>query len=143
VSETRARPDANRCFVCGPDNPAGLRLSFTVGADDVCRSTFTPGADHAGYDRLTHGGILFSALDDVMANWLFLKGVRAHTARCEIRYRQPLATGTTIRLEGRLVRRKGSVALMQGVALRADDGSVVAEADGSFMIVAGEPAAPR
>lgn len=143
MSEGRARPDANRCFVCGPENPVGLRLHFSVGPDDVCRSTFTPGPNHAGYDQLTHGGILFSALDDVMANWLFLKGVRAHTARCEIRYRQPLSTGTTIRLEGRLVRRKGSVAIMQGLALRADDGSVVAEADGSFMIVAGGDTATR
>jgi acyl-coenzyme A thioesterase PaaI-like protein len=136
VTNPRTRPDANRCFVCGPANPEGLRLDFRIDPDDVCRATFTPGVNHAGYDNLTHGGILFSALDDVMANWLFLKGVRAHTARCEIRYRQPLGIGTTIDLEGRLVRRKGSVAIMQGVALKADDRSVVAEADGSFMIVA-------
>ena len=84
------------------------------------------------------GGILYSALDDVMANWLFLKGSRAHTARCEVRYRQPLKTGTTVLLEGRLIRRKGKVAFMQGRALMASDLSVVAEADASFMIVGEE-----
>ena len=36
---------------------------------------------------MLHGGILYSLLDDVMANWSFLRGQRAHTARCEIRYR--------------------------------------------------------
>jgi acyl-coenzyme A thioesterase PaaI-like protein len=135
LSEQRIRSDANRCFVCGPGNPRGLQLLFHIDQADVCRSEFTPGPDHVGYDTMTHGGILYSALDDVMANWLFLKGSRAHTARCEVRYRQPLPTGTTVLLEGRLLRRKGKVAFMQGRALKADDLSLVAEADASFMIV--------
>jgi acyl-coenzyme A thioesterase PaaI-like protein len=130
------RPDANRCFVCGPGNPVGLRLSFRLDDDGVCRSEFTPGPDHGGYDQLTHGGIVFSALDDVMANWMFLKGVRAHTARCEIRYRQPLAIGTRVLLEGRLLRQKGKVAFLEGKMLKADDGSLVAETEASFMVVA-------
>ena len=129
------RPDANRCFVCGPANPIGLRLEFHIDADDVCRSEFTPGPDHGGYDQLTHGGIVYCALDDVMANWMFLKGVRAHTARCEIRYRQPLPVGTRVLLEGRLVKRKGRVAFLEGRMLKAEDGSVVAETEASFMVV--------
>jgi acyl-coenzyme A thioesterase PaaI-like protein len=130
------RPDANRCFVCGPGNPIGLRLHFRIDDQDVCRSEFTPGPDHGGYDQLTHGGIVFSALDDVMANWMFLKGIRAHTARCEIRYRQPLVIGTRVLLEGRLVKQKGKVAFLEGRMLKADDGSLVAETEASFMIVA-------
>ena len=130
------RPDANRCFVCGPGNPIGLRLRFQIDDQDVCRSEFTPGPDHGGYDQLTHGGIVFSALDDVMANWMFLKGIRAHTARCEIRYRQPLVIGTRVLLEGRLVKQKGKVAFLEGRMLKADDGSLVAETEASFMIVA-------
>ena len=130
------RPDANRCFVCGPGNPSGLKLRFQVDPDDVCRAEFTPGPDHGGYDQLTHGGIVFSALDDVMANWLFLKGVRAHTARCEIRYRQPLLLGTRVLLEGRLLRQKGKVVFLEGRMVKANDGSPVAETEASFMIVA-------
>ena len=104
--------NANRCFVCGPDNLRGLRLEFHVDESDVCRSEFTPGPDHGGYDQLTHGGIIYSVLDDVMANWLFLKGMQAHTARCEIRYRQPLALGTRVLLAGRLRQQKGKVAFL-------------------------------
>ena len=51
-----------------------------------------------------------------------------------MRYRQALPTGTPIRLEGRLRRRKGRLAIVDGLVLRQDDGSVVAEATGSFMI---------
>jgi acyl-coenzyme A thioesterase PaaI-like protein len=130
-------PDANRCFVCGPGNPIGLRLPFHIDAADVCRTEFTPGPDHVGYAQLTHGGIVYSVLDDVMANWLYLKDMRAHTARCEVRYRQALAIGTRVLLEGRLIRQKGKVAFMQGLMRKADDGSLVAEAEASFMIVEG------
>ena len=135
MSEARGRPDANRCFVCGPDNPTGLQITFRMDGD-ICRAAFTPGPDHCGYDQQCHGGILFSVLDDVMANWLFLQGIRAHTARCEIRYRQPVELGVELQLEGRLVRRKGPVAMMEGRAMRATDGKVVADAQGSFMVVA-------
>jgi acyl-coenzyme A thioesterase PaaI-like protein len=134
VTEDRARPDANHCFVCGPTNPFGLKIAFRM-EDDVCRASFTPGQNYAGYDQMTHGGILYSALDDVMANWHFLQGARAHTAKCEIRYRQPVMIGTELLLEGRLLKRKGPVAIMSGVATRSADGVIVADTQGSFMVV--------
>ncbi|HJP38204.1 MAG: PaaI family thioesterase [Gammaproteobacteria bacterium] len=134
MSEERGRPDANHCFVCGPDNPHGLRIRFWL-EDDQCRAAFTPGAAYGGYDSMVHGGIIFSALDDVMANWLFLQGTRGHTAKCEIRYRQPVSIGTRLELTGRLIRRKGQVAVMAGEARRATDDVLVADAQGSFMVV--------
>ena len=134
MSEERGRPDANHCFVCGPTNPQGLQIQFRLDGD-VCKAGFTPGENHVGYDRMTHGGIIFSALDDVMANWLFLQGARAHTAKCEIRYRQPVPIGTELLLEGRLVKRKGALAVLTGNVQRADNNESVADAQASFMIV--------
>ncbi len=87
-----------------------------------------------GYDGVTHGGILFSLLDDVMANWVFLKGERCFTAKADVRYRQPLPVGTPIRLEGRQIRRRGRLAMLEGRAIRTDDDSVVVEASASFMV---------
>jgi len=123
---------ANRCFVCGPSNPIGLGVSFRLD-DDVCRAEFTPDERHMGYEGVTHGGILFSLLDDVMANWLWLRGERCFTARAEIRYRANLPVGTPIRLEARLVRRKGRLAMLEGQVIRQDSDEVVAEASGAFM----------
>ena len=134
MTEERRRQDANHCFVCGPANPQGLQIEFRMDGD-VCRATFTPGEHHVGYDRMAHGGLLYSALDDVMANWHFLQGTRAHTAKCEIRYRQPVTVGSEIRLEGRLLKTKGRVAIMEGKAIRASDNICVADAQGSFMLV--------
>lgn len=132
-SEARGRSDANGCFVCGPDNPIGLKIAFTLDGD-VCRGRFTPGEHHVGFDRITHGGILYSVLDDVMANWLFLQGARGFTAKCEIRYRQPLPIGVEIALTGRLKQRKGRLMLLSASAERVADGSTVASAEASFMV---------
>jgi acyl-coenzyme A thioesterase PaaI-like protein len=123
---------ANRCFVCGPSNPIGLHLHFRIDGD-VCRSEFTPNDAHMGYQGLTHGGIIFSLLDDVMANWLWLKGERCFTARADIRYRESLPIGTAVHIEGRMVKRKGRLVQLVGRVIRQDNGATVAEANGSFM----------
>lgn len=124
--------EANGCFVCGPGNPIGLRLRFRLDGD-VCRSEFTADSRHAGYRDVTHGGIIFSLLDDVMANWLWLQGIQCFTAKADIRYRAQLPIGVPVNLEGRCVKRKGRLALMEGKVIRADTDEVVAEATASFM----------
>ena len=93
-----------------------------------------------------HGGLLFALLDDVMANWLWLQGQACFTARADVRYREPLTIGTPVVLEGRCERRRGRLAQMQGLILRAADGEVVAEASARFMLrndmVAAQPQNP-
>lgn len=124
---------ANRCFVCGPGNPDGLQVSFRMD-DEVCRGEFVPQPRHMGYDNVVHGGLLFSLLDDVMANWLYLQGERCFTARAEVRYRDKLPVGTPVRLEGRLVKRKGKLVEMHGQVIRTDTDAVVVESTGRFMV---------
>ena len=124
---------ANRCFVCGPGNPIGLQVRFRL-EEEICRAEFTPDARHAGYEEVTHGGILFSLLDDVMANWLWLQGIKSFTAKADIRYRVALPIGTPLRLEGRCRQRRGRLALLEGRAIRQADDALVAEATGRFML---------
>jgi len=124
---------ANLCFVCGPENRLGLKVRFRM-EDDVCVGEFTPQEEHMGYNNLTHGGIMFSLLDDVMANWLWLKGIQCMTGRADIRYRGELPIGVPVRLEGRCDKRKGRLALMSGRVVREDSDELVAEATASFMI---------
>jgi uncharacterized protein (TIGR00369 family) len=130
--ESAIESAANRCFVCGPGNPIGLGVRFRL-EDERCLAEFTPDARHVGYEGVTHGGILFALLDDVMANWLWLRGERCFTARAEVRYRAPLPIGVPIRLESSLVRRKGRLVQLEGRIVRQDSADVVAEASGSFM----------
>ena len=130
--------DANHCFVCGPDNPIGLGVRFRL-ADGVCRGEFTPDERHVGYRNVTHGGIVFSLLDDVMANWLWLQGLAAFTAKADVRYRVELPVGAAVHLEGRCLARKGRLAQMQGKVFRRSNDELVAEAAASFMVAASSP----
>src|SRR5512139_2971206 len=128
----RLESAANRCFVCGSQNPIGLGVKFRLDGD-VCRAEFTPDERHMGYEGVTHGGIIFSLLDDVMANWLWLQGERCFTARADIRYRESLPIGTPVRIEGRMVKRKGRLVQLEGRVIRQDTDATIAEASGSFM----------
>lgn len=126
------RSDGNHCFVCSKSNPIGLNIRFRL-EDDVCRAEYIPADNHCGYDGVTHGGIIFSALDDVMANWIFLKGMRAYTAKCDIRYKGELPTGTPVKLEGRCLKERGRLVIMAGNMMRQDTGELIAECEASFM----------
>ena len=128
------RGDANRCFVCGPDNPAGLRVVFRL-EGNLCKAEYTPNELQCGYDGVVHGGIIFSLLDDVMANWLFLQGERAYTAKCEIRYREPVVMGIRLLLEGELLSRKRRHAKLAGRVLHPSDGRILAEAEATFIVI--------
>ena len=119
------------CFACGPDNPVGLRIRFRL-VDDVCTGEFTPDENHVGYQNTVHGGIIFSSLDDVMANVLYLKNIKAHTARCEIRYRRALAVGETLYLRGWIDSQRKRLVLLRGEAKLAD-GTPIADCEASFM----------
>ena len=130
------RTDGNNCFVCGPGNNIGLKLKFRID-DDVCRAEFTPTAQHCGFDGVTHGGIIFSVLDDVMANWIYLKGNRAYTAKCDIRYKDNLPCGTRVSVEGHCIKQRGRLIVMQGKMIRTDTNELVATTEASFMKEAG------
>ena len=134
MTEQSPRTDGSHCFVCGPRNSAGLNVAFRLDGD-ICRAEYTPTPEYCGYDGVTHGGILFSLLDDVMANWLFLQGERAYTGRCEIRFRATAPIGEKLLLEGELLLRKGRTAKMAGRALHADSNTLVAETTATFRVV--------
>jgi hypothetical protein len=57
----------DNCFVCSPDNPAGLHLRFDVG-DGISRAEFLLDSAFDGCHGVTHGGIQAAILDDAMAN---------------------------------------------------------------------------
>ena len=130
--------DASHCFVCGPNNSLGLKVEFQLRDNGVCVGEFTPGEAHQGADGVTHGGILYCLLDDVMANLLWLKGEPCVTARCEVRYRDALPIGTPVRLEGALLKRRGRLAEMEAKVIRQDDDAVIAEASARFMVLPSE-----
>ena len=95
---------------------------------------FTPGKYHVGFNDTVHGGIIFSALDDVMANLLYLQGIKAYTAKCEIRYRKALRVGQAIELSARIENERRRLVSIKGEARRADTGELIADTAAAFML---------
>ena len=121
------------CFACGPDNPIGLKIEFTVDENEVCTAEFTPNENHLSWEDTVHGGIIYSALDDVTGNIPYARGLVAHTGRCEIRYRRPVRAGQTIMLRGWIEKEKGRLMVIRGEARRKADNELVAECTASFL----------
>ena len=116
-------------------SPACRTISAMPSSSRSGRASFTPDQNHVGWENTVHGGIIYAALDDVTANVMYKQGQKAHTARCEVRYRQPLYVGETIHLEGWVEKRRGRLILLRGEARKAEDDSVVADCTATFMLV--------
>ncbi|MEM6817780.1 MAG: PaaI family thioesterase [Pseudomonadota bacterium] len=123
----------NHCFVCGPTNPIGLRLKFSL-EGEICVAKFTPGEHHVGYNDVVHGGLLFTALDDVMANWLYLQSVTAYTAKASVRYRRHAKVGEALALRGECLSRRRRHVTLKGTATEVSSGDIVCETEAVFMI---------
>ena len=85
------------CFACGPDNPIGLKINFHVVGDE-CTGEFTPNENHVGFQNTVHGGIIYTALDDVTANILYQQG-RISRARGLQGFRKPLSSTFVITID--------------------------------------------
>lgn len=124
---------APMCFACGVDNPVGLKIRFDVQGDE-CTAEFTPNENHVGFSDTVHGGIIYTALDDVTANILYQQGRKAHTAKCEIRYRQPARVGEKLMIKGWIETERRRLIILKGEIRRASDDVVIAECESSFML---------
>lgn len=126
--------DANRCFVCGPDNPIGLKLRFIPHGGGV-RAEFTPSDLHVGYEGLIHGGILAALIDDAVANVWFTRGEEAVTAKIEIRFRREARPGERLVVTAEQTGGRGAL-MMAKAEVRRDDGELIADGTG-FVSVKG------
>ncbi len=126
--------EANRCFVCGSDNPIGLKLQFSAQGEGV-RAEFTPSDLHVGYEGLVHGGILAALIDDALANIWFTRGAVAVTAKIEVRFRQEARPGQRLIVTAEPTGSKAGL-MTAKAEVRRDNGDLVADGTG-FVSVKG------
>lgn len=124
------QPNSLRCFVCGVENPVGLRLAFYQEPDGEVTCDVTLPDRYQGYPGVAHGGILASMLDEI-AGRAAMQGDETRfmmTAKLEVRYRRPVPIGQPLRLIGRMQSRRGRITTVRG-EIRLPDGSLGAEAE--------------
>jgi uncharacterized protein (TIGR00369 family) len=95
--------DNQCCYVCGAENPSGLRVVFQIDkAARSIRASFTPSAAHQGYEGIVHGGILSALLDETMAKLAFSLGIPAVTAEMTVKFKSPASPGEELSIAGRI-----------------------------------------
>jgi acyl-coenzyme A thioesterase PaaI-like protein len=57
------QPNSHMCYVCGIDNPIGLKLKFYTEDAGQCTAHFHPKPEHQGHAGHLHGGIISTLLD--------------------------------------------------------------------------------
>ena len=122
-----------KCFVCGENNPGGLRLNFEIDREKrTLKTTFVAGAVFQGFDGIVHGGIISTLLDEAMAKLSYELGYGGVTAAMEIRFKKAapilvplLAHGEITEVTSRLVRARARVT--------EEDGTILATATATLM----------
>jgi acyl-coenzyme A thioesterase PaaI-like protein len=128
--------DDSMCFACSPKNPIGLRMEFDQ-EGDLCRSRFTALPEHQGWKGLLHGGLISTLLDEVMAQWLWGRGITAMTAEMTTRFSRAVPIGQELTLESRLKADRGKVVELSG-RLILPDGKVAARSTAKFLKIDAE-----
>ena len=123
----------NQCFGCGPYNPIGLKLSFTMDGDTL-RTECTPEKVYQGWPGLVHGGILSLILDEAMNNVAYLTGITCITASMNIRLRQPVKVEEKLYVTARITRQSRKL-IESKARICLKDGSVIAEGTSKQYII--------
>jgi uncharacterized protein (TIGR00369 family) len=129
MTQVQKQPGSKTCFICGRENPVGLKLDFYTISPGIVRADLQVPAAYEGYPGIVHGGIIAAILDEC--------GGRAQmnrpdkfmvTAQLNVRYRSPVPSKTPLVALGKAGDRRGRVSYAHS-ELQNLQGEVLAEAE--------------
>lgn len=82
----------NHSFFSGKLNPKSMGVDYFETENGV-KAFFTPQPEHISYFGVVHGGLMSALLDDAMAFCINNHGIKAYTAKLELKYIKPLQVG--------------------------------------------------
>lgn len=124
--------DNGHCFVCGKDNPAGLRVVFEVDRNArTITGRFTPGVEHEGWQGIVHGGIVAALLDEAMVKLAAHVGTPSVSAELTVKFKAPAAAEEELVVSGKLVKDAGRLIEAEATVTRGT--VVIAEAKGKLL----------
>lgn len=126
------QPNSRMCFVCGMQNPIGLKAFFYRDEQGRVVARFTGREEHQGYPGVMHGGIVTALLDEVIGRVAIAHGLWAVTAKLEVRFRHPVPLGQPLTLVGELTHLRSRTLEGRG-EIRLKDGIIAAEAEGVYI----------
>ncbi|MGD1008859.1 MAG: PaaI family thioesterase [Candidatus Aminicenantales bacterium] len=128
--------DNKRCFVCGGENPDGLKIEFRMDpARGEAEADVSFPERFQGWEKIVHGGLLATVLDEAMIYAAGAKGLKCVTGEITVRYVKPARPNETYRLKGRVTGEKGKLTFAESEII-GGDGEAVARASGKLFKVA-------
>jgi acyl-coenzyme A thioesterase PaaI-like protein len=125
----------DQCWVCGPGNAAGLKVTFAPDGDNGSRAEYIARAEHGGWPGVLHGGLLLALMDEALGWSLYFHGSGGLTARFDARFRQPVPVGSVLVIRAWTMERRGRLVKARAEErMNTDEGSLVAEADASMFV---------
>ncbi len=126
------QPNSRMCFVCGMENPIGLKAFFYEDDDGRVIVKFTPREEHQGYPGLMHGGIISALMDEVIGRVVTSLDIWAVTAKLELKFRKPVPLEEELTIIGEMIRLRSRSFEARG-ELRLADGTVAVEGYGLYV----------
>lgn len=126
------QPNSRMCFVCGMENPIGLRAFFYEDADGRVILKYTPREEHQGYPGFVHGGIISALMDEAIGRVVTSLDIWAVTAKLELKFRKPVPVGEEFTIVGELLRLRPRSFEARG-ELRLADGILAVEGYGLYV----------
>ena len=126
----------NNCFVCGQNNPDGMRLKFILDEERqtfVCH--FRLSKRYTGPPGHCHGGIIATILDDAMGKVNKLHHVVALTKEMTVEYLKPVPLHKPLRVEGREVEQSTDAQHINIAEILNEKNEVLARSRGIFIAI--------
>jgi uncharacterized protein (TIGR00369 family) len=118
----------DNCFVCGKNNPGGLRLCFEINREErTLKTTFVASPVFQGYDDVVHGGIISTLLDEAMSKLAYELGYHAVTGTLDIRFKNPAPVGQPLLVHGEIIEVRNRV-IKAKARVEKEDGTPLATA---------------
>ena len=128
--------DDHYCFVCGRDNPRGLKIKVTYFPEEMAAETeLALSREYQGWAGVIHGGLLSTLLDEMMAHAVWNFAGPGLTLNMEVRFHHPLKPDETIRVRGALLSSNGSRRRAEAEITRSRDNRKIASAKSRFLLL--------
>jgi acyl-coenzyme A thioesterase PaaI-like protein len=126
----------NYCFVCGRDNPRGLKIKVSYFPEELAAETqLALPREYQGWADVIHGGILSTLLDELMAHAVWQFAGPGLTLSLEVRFHAPLKPDEAIRVRGALTTGNGSRRTAEAVIIRTSDNRKIASGKSRFLLL--------
>ena len=126
----------NYCFVCGRDNPRGLRIKVKYFPEEMAAETqIALPREYQGWADVIHGGILSTLLDEMMAHAVWRFAGPGLTLSMEVRFHHPLKPDEAILVRGVLTTGNGNRRTAWAEITRTSDNRRIASAKSRFLLL--------